>query len=412
MQVKEHGLSENHNASREPMQQTMSRLSPFHITVVEDDQGIRGMLKILLSSGGFEVTELEDGQSALKHFESSTLQTRPDLILLDLMMPVVNGFEVLKYIRTDPSLVDTPVIFLTAINTQESIVRAFAMGANDYLIKPFKIEELQARIQAQMAAKQEREKNQELLRELQRIDKIRDKHLQIASHDLRGPLSTLDSGLQLLSDEIVFGPEVVSKVKPLVESLRKATSGMWSIVNDFMDLEMIKAGHLTLKSKPLNLNVIAGNVITAYQPTMQKRRMNVELRLDPYIRACTGDEDRLYQVMTNLVINAVKYSPEGGQIVVSTSTHEGWSRFAVQDNGTGIAEDDMPLLFQDFVQLHDNAENDARPTGDIPSAGIGLSITRQLVEMHGGRVGAQSIRGVGSTFWFELPAAQDKQVNP
>jgi signal transduction histidine kinase len=172
---------------------------------------------------------------------------------------------------------------------------------------------------------------------------------------------------------------------------------MQSIANDFLDLQAIRTGTIKLEKKPVNLNEVVDSVVTQYQAYAKDKEVSLRLDLESQVPEVTADPDRLTQIISNLVSNAIKFSPEGASVGVRTRISEKQLFFEVVDTGPGIPEDEIPLLFKEFSRLSN------KPTGGEKSSGVGLSIAQQLIELHGGKIGVRSRVGKGSLFWFTLP---------
>jgi signal transduction histidine kinase len=368
---------------------------PGKVLVVDDDPTTRRLLKFLLEKEGLAVTAKSNGQEALAQIQ----QDPPDAVLLDIMMPKMSGFEMLEKVRQMPEHSDLPIIVLTALGDQENVIRGLEMGANDYQAKPIQNQELVARVVTQVRMKCLQDQNRENLIRLQELDDLKDKFILIASHDLRGGLSTIRAGLQLLEDGSILDQESTNRITKILSAMKSSVDEMESLVEGFLDLQAIKAGALKLRMRRLSLNSLIEEAIERFQSYADMKSVSLQCDLDKSLPEAMGDPARLSQVMSNLLSNAIKYSLEGRSVVLRTRLAGDWLRVEVQDSGVGVQEEELPLLFQDFTF----GQN--RPTSGESSRGVGLSITRQLIELHGGRVGAESTPGAGSLFWFQLPKA-------
>jgi hypothetical protein len=179
--------------------------------------------------------------------------------------------------------------------------------------------------------------------------------------------------------------------------MRSAANMMMVIVSDFLDHGAIRSGQIELSIQTVNLNRIVEQVVELFHPLANQKQIALKATFDPALGDMQADPNRLMQVVSNLISNALKFTPTGGKVVVGTQAGDGFQRVEVEDNGPGIAREEMPLLFQEFARLRN------KPTGGEKSSGLGLSIARQLVELHGGRIGAESTLDKGSVFWFEIP---------
>lgn len=365
---------------------------PYRVLVVDDYPEMRKLLQVVLRHQNVQVEACAGGQEALTRVTAWT----PDLIMLDIMMPGLDGYQILEILRSQPETAEIPVIMLSALGETVDVVRGLHLGANDYLTKPFKETELIARVETQLKVKRLQDQRREDVARLRELDALKDRFITIASHDLKGPLGTIASAASVLESQVLDGDLESAGALQIAETIQSCTQTMQSIIDDFLNLQVIRSGAVSLDRQMISLNTLAGAMVEQYQLEASQKDITLEADLDSDMPDCSGDPDRLVQVLNNLVSNAIKYSPSGAHVIVRTRAGD-WLRVEVEDNGPGILEEEMPLLFHEFTRLRNT------PTNGEPSSGVGLSIIRRLVEMHGGRVGAQSTPDVGSIFWFELP---------
>lgn len=363
---------------------------PARIVVVDDSPDTAEALVRHLLLEGYDASAINDPQEALQALMASP----PDLILLDVMMPRISGLDVLRELRAHPPTAEIPVIMLTALGETHDMVKGFELGATDYMVKPPELEVLIARVRTHIHLKQLRDQRQRDLIELRELNALKDKFLQIAAHDLRGPLGNILMGLELLT--MVVG-EKAPEMASVVQTMRSAAETMRMLVNDFLDLQAIRAGKIELDVGKVALNTLVENVLAQHRPAAEAKRISLRAQLDPALPHTQADPDRIAQVVANFISNAIKFSPPGAAVGVRTLVREGRIVVEVADTGPGIPEDEMPQLFQEFARLSN------RPTGGEQSTGFGLAIARQLIELHGGQIGAKSKVGQGSLFWFALP---------
>jgi DNA-binding response OmpR family regulator len=216
--------------------------------VVDDDPTTQKLLRFLLEREGLAVTVRSNGREALAQIR----QDPPDVILLDIMMPEMSGFEVLKTVRATPEHSDLPVIVLTALGDHENVIRGLEMGANDYQTKPIQNRELAARVQTLVRMKSLQDQNRENASRLEELEDLKDKFILIASHDLRGGLSAIRDGLQLLEAGSIPDQESVDRPARILAGMRGSVDEMESLVEGFLDLQAIKAGVLELQMQRLS----------------------------------------------------------------------------------------------------------------------------------------------------------------
>lgn len=321
----------------------------------------------------------------------------PDLVLLDVMMPGMNGIAVLKALRAQPATAEMPVIMLTALDETDDIVRGLDLGANDYVTKPPQLDVLSARVRTQLNLKRLQDQRQRDIIELRRLSAIKDKFLQIAAHDLRTPVHNITLGLDLLDRHYKNTDIELPQYDTIMRTMQNALGIMKSILNDFLDMQAIRNGSIELDLQPISLNQLVTDVLEQHAAYAEKKQVEVRISLDPELPDSAGDPNRLTQVISNLVSNAIKFSPPDTVIGVRTRQVMRRQLLEVADSGPGIPEEEMSMLFQEFSRLS------PQPTGGEKSSGVGLSIAKHLVELHGGKIGAKSKIGHGSLFWVELP---------
>jgi signal transduction histidine kinase len=346
----------------------------------------------VLALEGFATLDAGDGPTAL----SLIGEHSPDLVLLDVMMPGMSGTEVLQAIRANPDTYETPVILITALDHPDDMVYGLELGANDYLAKPVQAEVLVARVRTQLKLKRLQDQRRRDIIRLAELDIIKDKFIQIAAHDLKNPINNLTIGLDLLELYSERITEITAEFPAIYRAMRIATDAMLVIVSDFLDHDSIRSGQIQLAMQAVSLNQIVEQTIEQFRPTAERKGLKLTANLADGLVSIRADPNRLMQVTTNLIGNALKFTSKG-KVAVRTLAVKGAQRMEVKDTGPGIAPEEIGLLFQEFARLS------TKPTGGERSSGLGLSISRQLVEMHGGRIGADSVVGKGSTFWFELP---------
>jgi len=366
------------------------------ILIVDDREESARIMAVFLAEEGHEVEVAHRGKVAL----NMIAENQPDLVILDVMMPGMSGLEVLEELRSHPETVDLPVIVVTALSETANIVKGIELGATDYLPKPPRFEILLARVRTQIRLKQLQDQRKGYMKRLQELDAIKDRFLQIAAHDLKNPLNNIIVGLELLDRFTAFVAEKErGDYVQIIEMMMAASYTMDNLIKDFLDLNALQYGQLELDREWVSPNRIAKDTLAQFQAYAREKHLDLVTTLDSHMPDCFVDRDRISQVFSNLVGNAIKFSPPGATVAVRTSVlKDGHSALIeVEDNGPGIPPEEQPDLFKPFASISNT------PTGKEVSTGIGLSIARQLVEMHGGEIGVLSTRDKGSTFWFTLP---------
>lgn len=355
------------------------RRAPVHVLIVDDAPGVKDVLGIKLEREGYVVAFADtaaEATQALEHHEF-------DLILLDVRLPDGNGLDLLKQMRQRRSLLDTPIIMISGMDQSDDVVGALRDGANDYVIKPFDLAVVVARIRTQVA--------------LKRLKEAHDHFLRITSHDLKKPLLVMLDVARQLQAEYPAGATVTDDMRAALHFLTDSGEFMQVIISDLLDLGALRDQKLRLTKRPTDFGAVVRLAVARNEPYANSK--GSELRMDfardlPNIPA---DDGRVMQVLENLIGNAIKYSPPGSTTAVRTTRDGDWILCEVIDTGPGIPDKEKELLFKEYARLS-NA-----PTGGEMSTGLGLSICRELVLLHGGDIGARNNPDRGATFWFRLP---------
>lgn len=352
---------------------------PAVVMVVDDQEANVRTVGSLLSRAGFDVVPCFSGIEALDRIAADA----PDLVLLDMRMPHMDGFQVLESLRGDDATRALPVIFLTADNERESLVRAFSSGAVDYVTKPFVPEELLARVRTHAELKRARDRFQRLARE-------RQESLELIAHDLRNHFTNVVFAGELLQ----LGDRTPAQQAKLLESIRSSAHSGLMFLQAVLDQAEDEARGAV--PEPLPAAQVAQEVVDAFSEQAAGKSMRFELRLDRDLRV-RAQRVAVAHVLHNLVSNAVKYAPVGSVITVDASRHEGSARFMVMDQGPGLSDQDQAQLFRRFQPLSSQA------TGGESSTGLGLSLAKQKARAMGGDLWYDPRPGGGACFTLELP---------
>ena len=369
------------------------------LLIVDDNEDNRDVLARRLQKQGHWAITAASGAEAL-----SVLAEQPfDLVLLDVMMPEMDGYEVLFRIKSEPQTRHLPVIMISALDELESVVRCIDMGAADYLPKPFNPTLLRARVGASLREKRAHDREQrytaelaESYRRLRELERLRDDLTYMIVHDLRTPLTSLLSGLQTV-------PLVGDLNATQSEMLEIATDGgetLLGMINDLLDVEKMEQESVPLSLAPLSADTLITQACTQVTLLASAEDLTLRPEIAPAMPTFSGDEDKLRRTLVNLIGNAIKFTPRGGTVTVGASCGSANDLlFFVRDTGEGIPEDALERIFEKFGQV----EN--RQAGRKMSTGLGLTFCKLAVEAHGGRIWAESTPGVGSVFFFTLPLA-------
>lgn len=379
-----------------------------YILIVDDVPLNLQMLGGLLQSKGYEVAPASSGAIALEMAQTQT----PDLILLDIQMPEMDGFKVCKLLKENPVTKDIPVIFLTAFVETEDIVRGFELGAVDYISKPFNSSELIARVNTHLSLKKAtdllQETNKKLVlsnenleslnAELKNANAMKNRMLSMVAHDLKNPLGGIQGLVSFLISD-----DRLTKYADIVESLdlmQKSSTSMLDLVKEILDSAALEIGRIQLNTDVVSIEDLVQAAVWQNKPNAEMKDQQLLLSSEDTANnyfMTKADSKRLSQVFDNLISNAIKYSPFSKPIEVTIKSYETNILISVADQGPGVSDEDKEKMFGYFQRLS------AQPTGGESSSGIGLSIVKQIVELHNGKVWVESELGKGSTFLVSLP---------
>jgi signal transduction histidine kinase len=360
------------------------------VLVVDDDPGSMMLLRRTLGKE-CEVTTASNGQDALDILQSGQAF---DAVLLDIMMPGMNGLEVLKAIRDSEALADLPVVLISGRHESEDVVEGLQLGANDYISKPVNIPVLRARIHTQLALKQLSDAYKAKIVELREAQEMQERFLRIVSHDLKGPLTNLRMAQYLLREIVAGHPQGSS----ILDNVDTTLNDMQELIRVFLDASTYQPGRLTPEIESFDANDVIQKVVEQYAMTADNK--GTTIRYTPAPVALMADARFFNQIASNLLSNAIKYSPPHSTVTVWVETEDQFARFCVADQGPGIPAAERGKLFQMFSKLS------TRPTAGESSSGLGLWIVKMLVEAQGGSIGVDCPAEGGSIFYTYLPLAQ------
>ena len=375
------------HASRPVRSVTRRSLSaPGCLLVVDDNEANRDMLCRQLERQGHTVEVAEDGAQALRLLADRQF----DAILLDVLMPGMDGLEVLETIKADTKLRDLPVLMISALDELQEVAGCLQAGADDYLVKPFEPILLQARITASLERKRFRDREQERSRELERVNEELQQFAYVASHDLQEPLRTMRIYAQML--ERRWRDRIDPESEQFLKFISEAAGRMSALVADVLALS--RAGQQpTEPAGPVDLNDVLAQVRSNVQAAITETGAVISADSLPVVFSNPAE---MIQLLQNLIGNALKYRREdvAPVITISSSRHERSWEITVEDNGIGIRPEYAETVFLPFRRLHGR---------EIPGTGIGLALCRRIVERHGGRIWVDSARNGGSAFHFTVP---------
>lgn len=372
------------------------------ILVVDDNAVIRQIMKMALENGEHQVTLASDGQEAIDLMQANFF----DLILLDIMMPKMSGFQVLEYMATVPELAAIPVIVVSADSQIDSAIRCIELGAEDYLVKPPSQTLLRTRVNTSLRKKFLYDQEQAHRAEMEQMYEVvkaanaaKTEFIAMAAHELRNPIAQISTTNHLLSR---VGP-LNDTQQRLLEKINFSLERMKALLVDLDDVSRLEVGNLRLKIKQLDLQQLIFKIAESFDHDLQERHHALDINIPDDLPLALADRERMIQVLTNLLGNAIKYTPNKGQIYI-TAVHEKQHHVihvAIQDTGLGIQADEQELIFSKFFRSEDSGVRER------PGTGLGLYITKELIVKQNGRIWFDSKYGEGTTFHFTLPIAPE-----
>ncbi|MBI4510884.1 MAG: hybrid sensor histidine kinase/response regulator [Deltaproteobacteria bacterium] len=360
------------------------------ILVVDDVLENRMLVEANLGAEGFDVILAEGGQQALDAFSSEPA----DMVLLDISMPRMDGFETCRRLRGCPGGADVPIAFLTAMNDLKNHRQAMESGADDFLTKPIQRAELLLRVRSLLRVRRLTERLKAERDELVRVQRQKDDLIAFLVHDLKSPLTTIIANLEYIE-------EVSSFSENAGEALRDtfvAVSSMNRMVLDLLDVRKAEDGALCVAAAELDLGALANEVFTGAKRRASMRNHRVVMSLACQRERVHADRNLLRRLLDNLIDNSFKYTPAGGTIGIEASSDNSHLELRVRDEGPGIPDAYKKIVFDKYVQLNPSAHAHARS-----SRGLGLVFCRMVAEAHGGTIWVEDNHPKGSLFRVKLP---------
>jgi len=376
------------------------------ILVVDDEKEIREFLNKALSRlGGYHVELAGSGEEALQKIEKNPF----NLVLTDLKMPKMDGLQLIAEIaKLRP---ETLTMMMTGHGTIDSALEAMKHGASDYLMKPLNLDELMVRLRRVLDEKQRfvslKDYAYELERankELRKIDEIKSEFVSVASHELRTPLAAIKNAVQLILNGKTG--EINENQAKFLSMAERNITRLTNILNDLLNLSRIESGKIDIKFEELDVRVPIEFVVSSLNPQADGKSIQLRAEMPQQLPSVYGDREKVEQILTNLLGNAIKFTPEGGEIIVSAKPLDAQERklaISVRDTGIGIPEDQLQKIFEKFHQVEGSLQR------SVSGTGLGLAITKGLVEANYGTIWVESVVGKGSTFTFTLPVSKGER---
>ncbi len=351
---------------------------------VDDDEANRYVVRSILEKSGFSVIDAENGKEGL---EKALLM--PDLIVLDIRLPDIDGFEVCRRIKAHDQLKVIPVLQTSALFIKsEDKVEGLDSGADGYLAQPMEATVLVATVRSLLRIRSAEKRAQEAIQS-------REEMLAIVSHDLRNPLSAIMLQAKLLMRLIAANPGMPQDLIGKLEKISHSGERMNRLIQDLLDVSSLEGGKFNLTPTDFSVVALLNDVVLANEDLASQGQLKLEVRYPEPDVSFRGDRDKLFQVFTNLISNAIKHSPTGECIELGAAVSPSELTFSVKDRGAGIPEEDLPHVFDRFWQGH------RKKKGGV---GLGLSIVSGIVKAHGGKIWLESGPGKpGTTVFFTVP---------
>ncbi|MGN0282956.1 MAG: response regulator [Prevotella sp.] len=364
--------------------------SDYKILVVDDVVSNVLLLKILLTNEKFQVLTANNGTSCIETAKNQ----HPDLILLDVMMPDISGFDTAVILKKDPTTADIPIIFLTALNSPSDLVHGFQVGANDFLTKPFNKEELVMRVMHQISLVAAKRIIVQQNEELRRTINNRDKMYSVIAHDLRSPMASIRMVLNLVVQTVspeAIGPEMYY----LIDKANKETEETHDLLDNLLKWTKSQTGRLKVAYQDFEVMDVVTGVYGIFTMIAETKKIALSMEEKDTGLKVRADKDMLNTVVRNFLSNAIKFTPENSSIEIIVTKKDDYAKISVRDHGVGIAPDRIEGLFHKGETTYG--------TNNEEGSGLGLQLCKDFAVKNGGDVEVESILGEGSTFSVIVP---------
>jgi len=363
------------------------------ILIIDDEPANLSVIFEYLDKLDAEIMLLQEGSETVMVVE----ENNPDIILLDIIMPDINGFEICKKLKENKYTSDIPVIFMSNLTDTENIVQGFKCGGIDYIIKPLKKEEVIARISNHLKISRTEKKLKKYYIEIKEINETKNKILSIISHDLRTPIGNIASFVDMILSE--YDNYDGKEIKEYLNIIKTSTDSCYYLIDNLLKWSMLQKKQLEPKPKSVNLKSLVSEIVLFFNGIADKKHITLKSEINNDIKVF-ADEEMVRTIIRNLMSNAIKFTKKYGEIKISASGKEDFIEISVSDSGVGIGEESLSKIFNknEFITTY-GTENEK-------GSGLGLILCRDFVEKNGGKIWVNSELNKGSIFTFRLPLAK------
>ena len=361
------------------------------VLIVDDVPKNIQYLGTLLREEGYGIAFARNGEEALERMRALDLS----LVLLDIMMPGMDGFQVIGEVKKDPELAGVPVIFLTAKTDTDDIVNGFTAGAVDYITKPFNPAELLSRVKTHVELKRSRDTITRQKEELEQLNAMKDRFFSIIAHDLKNPFNSLLG----LTDLLIKNYESMddARKRVFIKDIHDSSNQVYRLLENLLEWSRIQTGRMPWNPRSIVIGDLTSVVISLFRQSANEKRINLKVEGDLELRIF-ADKNMMETILRNLVSNAIKFTGEGGSVAVALSSKADMTVVSVRDTGLGMTIEEISLLFR--IDVHHTTPG----AGNEKGTGLGLILCEDLVKRNNGTITVESEKGRGSVFTLILPS--------
>ncbi len=363
----------------------------FSILVVDDNKENLKVVSNFLKAEGYQIALSLNADDALSILNNNKI----DLILLDVMMPGIDGFTLCRQLKKDGRLKDIPVIFLTAKTETSDLVEGFQSGGVDYITKPFQKEELIARVNNHVALAYAKNEIVEQAEQIRRINRTKDRLYSVIAHDIKSPFANISMLISTLAEGYLDAGS--DEYNEILQSINSSTQETYSLLTNLLQWTRSQTGDLEVSPEQITIQELVANTLRFLEPQAEKKEISLEHKLEENL-IMFADQNMMRSVLQNLVNNAIKFTRTGGIITIEAAQTDSLVKIKIIDNGIGIPQANMKKLFIDEGQVT------TRGTNDEKGSGLGLLLVKEFVQKNGGTISVESKEGEGTTFIVSMPA--------